>query len=76
MNPLPSFSMMVCGFFELGIPVLLETVFRRLSSFSVRFFVFMAIFGHAEVVGGRLDSPHAVGHGRTRGESREVSGWG
>ena len=76
MNPLPSLVTTVCGFFELGVPVSLETVFRRLSSFSARFFVFMAIFGHAEVAGGRLEVPHAVGHGGTRGEPREVSGWG
>ncbi len=47
--------------------------FRRFCSFSAHFFVFMAIFGHAEVVGGRLEGPHAVGHGETRGEPRE---WG
>ena len=76
LHPLPSFPMMVHGFFELGIPVLLKTVFRHLSSFSAHFFVFVAIFGHAEVMGGRLEGPHAVGHGGTRGEPREVSGWG
>ena len=76
MNPLPSLVTTVCGFFELGVPVSLETLFRRLSLFSARFSVFMAVLGHVEVVGGRLEGPHAVRHGGTRGERREVGGWG
>jgi len=49
---------------------------NTVSAFFLVFFVFMAIFGHVEVAGGRLEGPHAVGHGGTRGEPREVRGWG
>ena len=62
--------------FQTGSPSFAQ---NTVSVFFLIFSAFLRVYGHIwprRGCGGRLEVPHAVGHGGMRGEAREVGGWG